>query len=298
MTSTTFAPHSDGAAKTRDVELALELASSLQPLWLTRGHVTEGLAWLDAALSVAAADQPGIRPARARALADKALLLASVGVPEGVDEAEEALGHRPRSGGSHAAGSGADGARICQCLRRRGVATVSRRGRRSCPRARRFMVVGTNPQLAGDRSASGRRHGGDLGRPARKRLNSRQRWVIDSSSRASRLWLASARTYRAIWRGAVAQFREVIDEAAATHDVLSAGDRSCGQELRRGLHGDVRRRAGLGGSGTGLLDTTLSSITTFLATGRLRSRSRRAAMPLRPGRRVKWHEAGQRSGIP
>ena len=34
-----------------DVELALRLASSLQPLWLTRGHITEGLAWLDAALA-------------------------------------------------------------------------------------------------------------------------------------------------------------------------------------------------------------------------------------------------------
>ena len=49
----------------------------------------EGLAWLDAALAV---DVPeDARVARARALADKAVLLASVGMPEGVDEAEEAL---------------------------------------------------------------------------------------------------------------------------------------------------------------------------------------------------------------
>ena len=34
-----------------DVELALALASSLQPLWLTRGRLREGLAWFDAALA-------------------------------------------------------------------------------------------------------------------------------------------------------------------------------------------------------------------------------------------------------
>ena len=34
-----------------DVERALELASSLQPLWLTRGRIREGLAWFDAALT-------------------------------------------------------------------------------------------------------------------------------------------------------------------------------------------------------------------------------------------------------
>ena len=34
-----------------DDELALALASSLQPLWLTRGRVQEGLNWLSAALA-------------------------------------------------------------------------------------------------------------------------------------------------------------------------------------------------------------------------------------------------------
>ena len=30
-----------------DIELALALASSLQPLWMSRGRLREGLAWLD-----------------------------------------------------------------------------------------------------------------------------------------------------------------------------------------------------------------------------------------------------------
>src|SRR6202040_1618222 len=34
-----------------DIELALALASSLQPLWVTRGRIREGLTWLDTALS-------------------------------------------------------------------------------------------------------------------------------------------------------------------------------------------------------------------------------------------------------
>ena len=34
-----------------EIEHAMRLASSLQPLWLTRGRVLEGLAWFDAALA-------------------------------------------------------------------------------------------------------------------------------------------------------------------------------------------------------------------------------------------------------
>ena len=79
------------SVETGDIKRALELTSSLQLLWLTRGLVTEGMAWLDVALSGAPTDRIDIRVARGRALADKALLLASIGVPEGVDEADEAL---------------------------------------------------------------------------------------------------------------------------------------------------------------------------------------------------------------
>ena len=58
-----------------DTELALALASSLQPLWLARGRIREGLAWLDAALADLDAQHPEVAPAvRARALADKAVL--------------------------------------------------------------------------------------------------------------------------------------------------------------------------------------------------------------------------------
>ncbi len=75
-----------------DIELALALASSLQPLWVTRGCLREGLAWFDAALADLDAHHPGFAPAvRARALADKAVLSTLLGAADGLDQAQQAL---------------------------------------------------------------------------------------------------------------------------------------------------------------------------------------------------------------
>ena len=62
----------------RDTERALALASSLQPVWLTRGRILEGLAWFQ--VIPAAGEDASIAPAvRARALADEAVLNVYVG---------------------------------------------------------------------------------------------------------------------------------------------------------------------------------------------------------------------------
>jgi len=75
-----------------DVELALQIASSLQPLWLTRGRLREGLSWLDEALADRDTVDREVAPAvLARALADAALIDGWVGVPERRDQADEAL---------------------------------------------------------------------------------------------------------------------------------------------------------------------------------------------------------------
>jgi predicted ATPase/class 3 adenylate cyclase/DNA-binding CsgD family transcriptional regulator len=75
-----------------DVELALQIASSLQPLWLTRGRLREGLSWIDAALADLGTVEREVAPAvRARALADAALFFGWVGVPERINQADEAL---------------------------------------------------------------------------------------------------------------------------------------------------------------------------------------------------------------
>jgi predicted ATPase/class 3 adenylate cyclase/DNA-binding NarL/FixJ family response regulator len=74
-----------------DGVLALALASSLQPVWLTRGRVQEGLSWLSAALNDDGPEGAGALAARVRASADKALLLSSTGSTEGREEAEQSL---------------------------------------------------------------------------------------------------------------------------------------------------------------------------------------------------------------
>jgi predicted ATPase/DNA-binding CsgD family transcriptional regulator len=73
-----------------DVELALALASSLAPAWLTVGLGREGLAWFDTVLSEE--NTLDLEPAvRARALADQALLAAWVNAAASLDQAQQAL---------------------------------------------------------------------------------------------------------------------------------------------------------------------------------------------------------------
>ena len=75
-----------------DVERALALASSLQPLWLARGRFREGLAGFDAALTEDNAHHAEVAPAvRARALADRAVLATLMGAADCLDQAQEAL---------------------------------------------------------------------------------------------------------------------------------------------------------------------------------------------------------------
>jgi predicted ATPase len=74
-----------------DVELALALACSLQPLWLARGRLREGLAWFDAALTDHDAHFEVAAAVRARALADRAILAIWVGDAHSLSQAEQAL---------------------------------------------------------------------------------------------------------------------------------------------------------------------------------------------------------------
>ncbi|OBI63235.1 transcriptional regulator [Mycobacterium sp. E796] len=72
-----------------EIERALELTSSLQPLWQTRGRIQEGLAWFDATLPE---DNAGISAVvRGRALADKAALDASRSIGDNLEQAQQAV---------------------------------------------------------------------------------------------------------------------------------------------------------------------------------------------------------------
>jgi predicted ATPase/class 3 adenylate cyclase/DNA-binding CsgD family transcriptional regulator len=76
----------------RDTECSLQLASALHPLWLARGRIQEGLAWLDASLGDLNTLESEVAPAiRVRALADKALLDAWVGAASDPGDIAHAL---------------------------------------------------------------------------------------------------------------------------------------------------------------------------------------------------------------
>ncbi|MCV7125223.1 LuxR family transcriptional regulator [Mycobacterium lacus] len=79
-----------------DAEGALALASSLLPVWMTRGRIREGRAWFDAVFASerAHADAGGLAVSaavRARALADRALLDVFVDAAAGTGQAQHAL---------------------------------------------------------------------------------------------------------------------------------------------------------------------------------------------------------------
>ncbi len=71
-----------------DIDLAARLASSLQPLWLTRGRILEGLSWFEAVLADGVAAAPA---ARACTLADKLILDHLAGDFGRAAQADEAL---------------------------------------------------------------------------------------------------------------------------------------------------------------------------------------------------------------
>jgi predicted ATPase/class 3 adenylate cyclase/DNA-binding CsgD family transcriptional regulator len=80
------------SCETSDVAEALEISTSLQPLWLMRGRVLEGGAWLQDAVSGLDGSVPGVSPElRARALADTAMLNSWLEITDALEQAEEAL---------------------------------------------------------------------------------------------------------------------------------------------------------------------------------------------------------------
>ena len=74
-----------------DTELALTLASSLQPLWLTRGRIQEGLNWLGAALADETPKRRACRRRECGRLRTKPLLLSFTGGTVELDDAERTL---------------------------------------------------------------------------------------------------------------------------------------------------------------------------------------------------------------
>ena len=133
-----------------DVELALALASSLQPLWQARGRLREGLTWFDTAFTDLDAHQRRVTPAvRARALADQ-------GHPRRVDclgrepgSGSASPGDRPRGRRHGIADPGAHRVRLRRRLLRRGGGRgVLGRGERPGPGFGRPVEAQPDPRRA------------------------------------------------------------------------------------------------------------------------------------------------------
>ena len=204
-----------------DIELALTLASSLQPLWEARGRILEGLVWFDAALAALDTHHPAVAPAvRARALADRAMLAIRVGAADGADQTQQALA---------IAREVDDPALLARALTACGYTAVARNAKVAGPyfaealglaRAlgdpRRLSQIlvwqARGAHLVGDPIAlrAAAEEGRDLAEAIGDRFVSRQ----------CRYFLGVAQHWHGDLAGAAAQFAELAAEAEAAHDAL------------------------------------------------------------------------------
>jgi predicted ATPase/DNA-binding CsgD family transcriptional regulator len=222
-----------------DSALALQLASALQPLWLTRGRIREGLAWFDAALTDRKTHPAAVAPAvRARALADKVMLDAVVGVTDSMEQAHEALAIGREVG---------DPALLARALTACGctdVYNIEVAGPYFAEASGLARAIGDGWRLsqilswqaygafvAGDPIAV--RAAAEEGRDLADAIGDR------SVSRACRWGLGLAQWMTGDLVGAVAQFREVVAEADAAHDVFWRFNGLHAQARVLAYHGDL-----------------------------------------------------------
>jgi predicted ATPase/class 3 adenylate cyclase/DNA-binding CsgD family transcriptional regulator len=207
-----------------DTELALTLASSLQPLWFARGRVLEGLAWFDAVLTDEVAQDTELSASvRARALADQAVLHSTLGALDSVDQAQQALA---------LARDTDDPAVLARALTACGVtaaynaelageyfAEAIKLARELDDKWRLSQILAWQAHAAivvGDPIAAGlvAEEGRDVADAIGDRFNSRH----------CRMCLGLSQLYRGDLHGALAQFHAVAAEAEAAHDgILAAG---------------------------------------------------------------------------
>jgi DNA-binding CsgD family transcriptional regulator len=205
--------------ETGDIAKAVGLASSLQPLWLSRGRIQEGVAWFDAVVTDDNAPLIDAVPeVRARALADKAVLDEYVGVYN-VSDAEQAL---------VLARELDDQALLVRALTACGSATVydvdiagpyfaeaNVLAREVGDQWRLIQILTQQAQaafVAGD--PTGVRFAAEEGRDIANTIGD----VF--GSRQCRWRLAGALTFQGDLTGGIAQMRELVAEAEADHDVM------------------------------------------------------------------------------
>jgi predicted ATPase/class 3 adenylate cyclase/DNA-binding CsgD family transcriptional regulator len=222
-----------------DLELALALASSLQPLWDARARLREGLTWFDTALADLDAQHAGVAAGvRARALADRVMLAIRVGATDSLAQAQQAL---------VLAREVDDPALLARALTACGfVAAFSvelagpyfaeaiglaraldDRWRLSHILAWQAVAAATAGDLIAVRFAG--QEGRDLADAIGDRYDSRQcRWC-----------LAAAQLRQGDLAGAAAQFAELVAEAQAAHDGFHEAISLAGLGTALAYHGDT-----------------------------------------------------------
>jgi predicted ATPase/class 3 adenylate cyclase/DNA-binding CsgD family transcriptional regulator len=223
------------------IELALTLASSLQPLWQARGRIREGRAWFDTALADLDAQHPEVAAAvRARALGDKAVLDTWAGAAASTDQAEQALAiardvndpallARTLTACGFIAGAGynSEVARACFAEAIGLARAVDDRWRLS----RILALQAQGAEIAGD--LPGMRAAGDEGRDLADAIGD------GFNSRACRFYLGMAQHLSGDLAGAVTQLGEVAAEAEAAHDEIWRATSLGGQSLALAHKGEV-----------------------------------------------------------
>ncbi len=154
--------------ETGDIGRALELASSLLPLWLSRGRIQEGLAWFDAALADGNASHDDMAPpVRARVLADKVVLDAWVN-DYNLSDAEQALAIARELDDPALLARALTACGSAAVYDDRGGSAILRRGERPGPGAWGPMEVVADPRPAGSGRVGRRRLRSRCARPQRK----------------------------------------------------------------------------------------------------------------------------------
>ena len=222
-----------------EIELALALASSLQPLWEARGRGREGLAWFDAVLTREVAQDAEVAAAvRARALADTAIHYLLSGAAESVDRAQQALAlardiddravlARALTACGLTAGYNAEVAGVYFA-----EAIVLARELHDRRRLSQILTWQASAAIAaGDPIAA--RVAAEEGRDVAEAIGDR------FNSRHCRMCLGLAQSYQGDLAGAVAQLGEAAAEAKAGHDGFHAAASLAHQGTVLALQGET-----------------------------------------------------------
>jgi predicted ATPase/class 3 adenylate cyclase/DNA-binding CsgD family transcriptional regulator len=221
-----------------DSEPALRLAASLQPLWFTRWRFREGLAWLDAALAAETPRDAGQDSARVRALADKGLLLSYSGSTDALAIVDEALVLAREIG---------DPALVIRALIAHGtgyaydVEVAGAHFLEAGKLARELDDRWRLSQILGWQALAGMSVGDHvaINAAAREGCDLADAIGDDFNARQYRLALGAAHIFRGDMTRAVAQLRDVVEEATAANDLWCRAAALLNEAFALAFLGDV-----------------------------------------------------------